>query len=117
MFGSVSVEKEMGKTVNSHKKSREKLKNLKETIFETQNTCFSRLKQVANKSLEQAAKTLKVRIVKNFLSVFCDWKVYSRGSHELSRENLYVPLVTGPFPREQVAKINMRARECSIRLG
>ena len=35
MFGSVLVEKEMGKTVNSHKKSRKKLKKFKETVFET----------------------------------------------------------------------------------
>ena len=110
MFGLVSIKKEMGKIVNSHKKSREKLKKFKETIFETQNTHFSRLKQVANKSLGQAAKTLKVKIVKNFLSVFCDWKVYPLESRKLSRENLYVTLATGPFTHEQVAKINTRAR-------
>ena len=50
MFGLVSVEKEMGKTVNSHKKSREKLKKFKETVFEMQNTRFSLLKQVARAS-------------------------------------------------------------------
>ena len=44
-----------------------------------------------NKSPVQAAKTLKVKIVKKFLSVFRDWKVYSRGSRELCRENLCVP--------------------------
>ena len=70
-----------------------------------------------NKSPRQAAKTLKVRIVKKFLSVFRDYKVYSRGSRELSRENLCVPLTTGPFTREQVAKINTQARGCSMRLG
>ena len=50
MLGSVSVKKEIGKTVNSHKKSREKLKKFKETIFEMQNTRFLRLKQVAKAS-------------------------------------------------------------------
>ena len=35
VFGSVLVEKEMGKTVNNHKKSREKLKKFKETDVET----------------------------------------------------------------------------------
>ena len=50
MFGSISVKKEIGKTVNSHKKSREKLKKFKETVFEMQNTHFSRLKQVARAS-------------------------------------------------------------------
>ena len=57
------------------------------------------------------------KIVKNFLCVFCDWKVYPRGSRKLSRENICVPLVTGPFTREQVAKINTRARGWSMRLG
>ena len=37
---------------------------------------FSRLKRVANKSPDQAAKTLKDKNLKNFLSVFRDWKVY-----------------------------------------
>ena len=48
--------------------------------------------------------------MKNFLSVFRDWKVYLRGSRKLSRENLCVPLATGPFTRKQVAKINTRSR-------
>ena len=100
MFESISVKKEMGKTMNSHKKLREKLKKFKETVFETQNMRFSQLKEVANKSLGQAAKTLKVKIVKKFLSVFCDWKVCPRGSRELSCENLCVPLATGPFTHE-----------------
>ena len=116
VFGSISVEKEMGKTMNNHKNSREKLKKFKETVFETQNTRFSRLKQVANKSPGQVAKTLKVKIVKNFLSVFRDWKFYPRGSRELSCENLCVPLMTGPFTREQVAKNNTRACGYSMRL-
>ena len=70
VFGSVSVEKEIGKTVNSHKKSREKLKKFKEIVFETQNMCFLRLKWVANKSPGQAAKTLKDKIVKNISKCF-----------------------------------------------
>ena len=82
-----------------------------------QNTRFLRLKWVANKSPSLAAKTLKDKIVKNFLSVFRNWKVYPRGSCELSHENLYVPLATGPFTREQVAKINTRARGWSMWLG
>ena len=45
MFRSVLVEKEMEKTVNSQKKSREKLKKkIKEIVFETQNMRFSRLR-------------------------------------------------------------------------
>ena len=65
----------------------------------------------------QAAKTLKDKILKNFLSVFRNWKVYPRGSRKLSHENLCVPLAIGPFTREQVAKINTRARGWSMRLG
>ena len=86
-----------------------KKKKLK-TLFETQNTRVSRLKWVANKSPGLAAKTLKDKIVKKFLSVFRNWKVYPRRSCELSRENLCVPLATGRFTREQVVKINTRAR-------
>ena len=71
-FESVSVEIEMGKIVNSHKNSRENTEKVLKTLFETQNTRFSRLKWVANKSLGLAAKTLKDKIVKNFLSVFRD---------------------------------------------
>ena len=43
MFGLVLVEKEMGKTVNSHKNSREKIEKVFKTVFEMQNTRFSRL--------------------------------------------------------------------------
>ena len=93
------------------------LKKILKTLFETQNTRFSRLKWVANKSPGLAAKTLKDKIVKNFLSVFRDWKVYPRGSRELSHENLCVPLATGPFTRKQVAKINPRTCDCSMQLG
>ena len=85
-------------------------KTLKDKIVKKISKCFSRLGWVANKSPSLAAKTLKNKIMKNFLRVFCDWKVYPRGSRELSRENLCVPLATGPFTREQVAKNNMRAR-------
>ena len=93
------------------------LRKILKTLFETQNTRFSRLKWVANKSPGLAAQTLKDKIVKNVLSVFHNWKVYPRGSHELSRENFCVPLVTGPFTREQITKINMRARGWILRLG
>ena len=83
-----------------------------------QNTRFWRLKWVANKLPELAAKTLKdTNVKKKFLSVFRDWKDYPRGSHELSRENFCVPLMTGPFTREQVTKINTRARGWILQLG
>ena len=120
VFGSVLVKKEMGKTVNSHKKSREKLKKFKETVFETQNTCFSRLKQVARANCQQVARAshqnYQSQNCENFLSVFRDWKFYPRGSRELNCENLCVPLMTGPFTREQVAKNNTQACSYSMRL-
>ena len=61
----------MGKTVDDQKVKGKTEKVLK-IVFETQNTCFLRLKQVANKLLGQVAKTLIVKIGKNFLSVFRD---------------------------------------------
>ena len=79
--------------------------------------CRTRIFRNWNKSPGQAAKTLKVKIVKNFLSVFRDWKVYPRWSCKLSRENLCVPLAIGPFTCEQVHKDNTWARSCSMRLG
>ena len=92
--------------VNSYKKFEGKLKRFKNwPIF-----CQTRVFCDWGESLGLATKTLKDKFVKKFLSVFRDWKVYSQGSHELSRENLCVPLAIGPFTREQVAKINMQTR-------
>ena len=59
----------------------------------------------------------KKKIVKKFLSVFHNWKVYPRGSRKLSHKNLCVPFMTGPFTHEQVAKINTQTRYWSMRLG
>ena len=63
------------------------------------------------------SKHSKSQLWKNFLSVFRDWKVYPRGSHELSHENLCVTLANGPFTCEKVTKINLWAHGCSMRLG
>ena len=49
-----------------------KLKNFEKLSLKMQNTRFSRLKWVANKSPGLAAKTLKDKSVKNFLIVFRD---------------------------------------------
>ena len=62
-------------------------------------------------------KHSKSKLWKKFLSVFRNWKVYPRGSCELSRENLCVPFAIGPFTHEQVAKINTRAHGCSMGFG
>ena len=61
-------------------------------------------------------KHLRTKIWKIFLSVFRDWKVYLRVSRELSRENLWVNLATGPSTREQVAKNDPRRRDWGSRL-
>ena len=90
-------------------------KDLKLPLF-LPNTHFSLLKWVAIKSPGQAAKTLKGKILKNFLSIFRNWKVYPRESRELSCENLWVTLATGPFTREQVAKIDPQTRDWGLRL-
>ena len=98
--------REMGKTVNNRKNLREKLKKFEKLSWKRK----TRISRDWIKSPGLAAKTLKDKIVKKILSVFRDWKVYPRGSRELSRENLCVTLATGPFTREQVAKFNTRAR-------
>ena len=61
-------------------------------------------------------KHSKTKVWKNFLSVFRDWKVYPRGSRELSCENLWVTLATGPSTREQVAKHDPRRCDWGSRL-
>ena len=92
---SVWVRRQLREKMNSHKKFEGKPKKILKTAFTMQNTRFSRLKWVANKTPSQAAKTFKDKILKNFLSVFHDWKVYPQGSRELSRENLCVTFATG----------------------
>ena len=81
------------------------------------NFCQTRVFRDWNESPGLAAKTLKDKILKKISSVFRDWKVYPRGSRELSRENLCATLATGPFTREQFAKINTWARSWISRLG
>ena len=61
-------------------------------------------------------KHSRTKIWKIFLSVFRDWKVYPRVSRELSRENLWVNLATGPSTREQVAKNDQRRCDWDSRL-
>ena len=61
-------------------------------------------------------KHSRTKIWKIFLSVFHDWKVYLRVSRELSRENLWVNLATGPSTSEQVAKNDQRRCDWGLRL-
>ena len=94
LFRSVSVEREVGKTVNSHKNLREKLKKfLKNCLRNTKHAFFV----IETSHQDTRQNTSSQKIWKNLLSVFHDWKSHSRGSCELSRENLCVPLATGPF--------------------
>ena len=69
------------------------------------------------KSPVSRQNTSSQKFWKNLLSFFRDWKSHSRRSRELSRNNLYVPLTTGPSTQEQVAKIDLQARDCGMRLG
>ena len=117
VFGSDSVEREMGKTVNNHKKFEGKPKRFKNWPTYCQTRVFRDWGESPTSRQGKPPKRLKTKLWKNFLSVFRDWKVYPRGSRELSHENLCVPLAIGLFTCEQVAKINTRARGCSMRLG
>ena len=103
--------------VNSHKKFERKLKRFKNWPSFCQTRIFWDWGESPTSRQGKPPKHSKTKLWKNFLSVFRDWKVYPRGSRELSCKNLYVPLATGPFTHEQVAKINTRARGCSMRLG
>ena len=118
VFGWVSVEREMRKTMNSHKKLREKLKFfLKKLSLNRKTRVFHDWNKLPTSRQGKPPKHLKSKLWKKFLSVFREWKVYLRGSRELSRKNLCVPLATRPFTCKQVTKINPRARGCSMRLG
>ena len=108
--------RQLREKVNSHKNFEGKLKKILKTALTVQNTRFSQLIQVANQSLGHPPKHFKPKDLKNLLSIFRDWKSHSQGSYELSHENLCVPLATGPFTREQVTKIDPRARDCGMRL-
>ena len=90
--------------------SEEKMKIFWKTILKmtlkVQNTRFSWLEWVVNKSLNQAAKNPCDKLWKNFLSIFRDWKVHSRVSREGCRETLWVKLVTGASTCESVTKLS-----------
>ena len=103
--------------VNSHKKFEGKLKRFKNWPSFFQTHVFRNWGESPTSRQGKPQKHSKTKLWKNFLSVFRDWKVYLRGSCELSCKNLCVPLAIGPFTREHVAKINTRASGWSMRLG
>ena len=89
-----------GEDNEQSQKLKGKTKKLLKTVFETQNTRFSWLIQVASQSPGHPPKHFKPKDLKILLSVFRNWKSYSRGSRKLSRKNLCVPLATRPSTRE-----------------
>ena len=111
-FGENTVSLEgrgMNKTLNSHNKwgkNKEFLKTALKITLKAQNTHFSRLEWVANKSPSQAAKNPCDKFWKICLNVFHNLKVHLWVSREGSREPFWVRLATGASTREQVAKLS-----------
>ena len=91
-------------------------KDLKNCSYFCQTRVFHNLIKLPHSRQFKPPKHSRTKIWKIFLSVFRDWKVYSRGSRELSRENLWVTLATRPSTREKVAKIDPRTRDWGPRL-
>ena len=91
-------------------------KSFKNCLWNAKHAFF--MIEVSHQSVARVTRqnTSSQKFWKNLLSVFYDWKSHLRGSCELSREILCVPLATGPFTREQVAKTDPQARDCGIRL-
>ena len=111
-------EREMGKIVNSHKNLREKLKNnFKNCPYCAKHAFFATEVSRQKVTSFTCQNTSSQKFWKSLVSVFHNWKSHSRGSRELSHENLCVPLATGPSTREQVIKTDPRARDCGMRLG
>jgi len=102
--------------MNSHKCSRENWKRFKNCSCFCQTHVFRDLIKSPHNRQFKLPKHSRTKIWKIFLSVFRDWKVYQRVSCELSRENLWVTLATGPSTREQVTKNDPRRRDWGSRL-
>ena len=101
----------------SRGKKLKKKKNLKKLSLKRKTRIFCDWSESPTSRHGKPPKHSKTKLWKNFLSVFCNWKVYPRGSRKQNHENLCVPLATRPFTREQVAKINTRACDWSMWLG
>ena len=103
--------------MNSHIKFEEKLKKI---LKKLPPLCKTRDFRDWGKSPDSRQihlpKHFKPKVLKNFLSIFKDWKSHSQVSCKMSRKNLYVPLVTGPSIHGQVAKTDPRARDCGMQL-
>ena len=102
--------------MNSYKYSRENWKRFKNCSYFNQTRVFRDLIKSPHSCQFKPPKHSSTKIWKIFLSVFRDWKVYLRVSRELSRENLWVTLATGPSTHEQVAKNDPRRCDWGTRL-
>ena len=96
--------RQLRKKMNSHKSSRENWKRFKNCPYFFQTHVFCDWSESPPSRQVKPPKHSKTEFWKKFLSIFHNWKVYLRGNRELSRENLWVTLATGPSTREQVAK-------------
>ena len=108
--------RQLRKKMNSHKSSRENWKRFKNCPYFCQTRIFHDLSESPPSHQFKPPKHSKTKVWKIFLSVFRDWKAYPRVSRELSHENLWVTLATGPSTREQVAKNDPRRRDWDLRL-
>ena len=91
-------------------------KRFKNCPYFCQTRVFRDLRESPTSRQFKPPKHSKTKVWKNFLSVFRDWKVYPRVSREMSRENLWVTLATGPSTREQVTKNDPRRSDWGPRL-
>ena len=98
------------------KSSRENWKRFKNCSCFCKTRVFRDLIKSPHSRQLKPPKHSRPKIWTIFLSIFRDWKVYSRVSREMSRENLWVNLVTGPSTREQVAKNDQRRCDWGSRL-
>ena len=112
-LGEFQLREEWGRQWTVTKSRGKNWKSFKNCLWNAKHVFFT----IETSRQGKPPKHSKSKLWKNFLSVFRNWKVYPRGSRELSHENICVPLAIGPFTREQVAKNNPRARGCSMRLG
>ena len=102
--------------MNSHKSSRENWKRFKNFPYFCQTRVFWNWSESPTSREIKPPKYSKIEFWKNFLSIFRDWKVYPRESRELSCENPWVTLATGPSIHKQVAKNEPRPRDWGSRL-
>ena len=91
-------------------------KRFKNCPYFCQTRVFRDLRESPTSRQFKPPNTQRQKFEKVFLSVFRDWKVYPRGSRELSRENLWVTLTTGPSTHDRVAKNEPRTRDWGPRL-